>query len=60
MKEAADKMEGEKRKKEVLSMEEYLDRRKARLGLDRNESKCYDMEIKCIYNTKEQIKRWHY
>lgn len=44
---------------EVLSMQEYLDRRKARQSIDRNGLECYDVLAKRFLNTKE-ITIWHY
>lgn len=54
-------MQGDKTetKCEVLSMQEYLDRRKARQSIDRNGRECYDVWAKSYMNTKE-ITIWHY
>ena len=49
----------EENKCEVLSMQEYLDRRKAVQGIDRTDSECYDVWAKRFFNTKE-IRIWHY
>ncbi len=51
--------EGKKSSNEILTIQEYLDKRKARQGIDQNGSECYHTKIRRILNTKE-IEIWHY
>lgn len=44
---------------EVLTMQQYLDRRKGKQSIDQNGAECYDTWMKRILYTKE-IELWHY
>ena len=44
---------------EVLTIQEYLDRRKGKQSIDQSEAECYDTWMKQFLYTKE-IEKWHY
>ena len=49
----------QKKSYEVLTIQEYLDRRKEKQTIDQNEAECYDTWMKRFLFTKE-IEKWHY
>lgn len=60
-----DRMEGgmkekrQEKRNEVLTISEYLAKRKGKQSIDQNWTECYDTWMKRILFTKE-IERWHY